>query len=363
MIFRLGELFCGPGGLALGALRASVKRKGEKLKITHAFATDYDEHACNTYARNICKGNKTGVICEDVRRLDLSILPDIDALAFGFPCNDFSIVGEQNGLNGNFGPLYAYGKKVLDLKKPKFFIAENVGGLSSANGGNALRLILDKLSGAGPGYEITAHLYKFEEYGVPQRRHRIVIVGIDKRENLRFRVPAPTTLHQPVTARKALECPPIPHDAANNEMTRQSKTVVERLNHIPEGKNAWHKGIPKRLRLNVKGAFISQIYKRLAADEPAYTVTGSGGGGTHVYHWKEPRALTNRERARLQTFPDDFVFEGQKEQVRKQIGMAVPPLAAQLISEAILKTFAGIDYPSIEAHWDIEPEERENVAC
>ena len=79
-------------------------------------------------------------------------------------------------------------------------------------------------------------------------------------------------------------------------------------------------------------------------------MTGSGGGGTHIYHWSDPRALTNRERARLQTFPDDFVFEGSKESVRKQIGMAVPCEGARIIFEAILKTFAGIPYESMDAN-------------
>ena len=100
----------------------------------------------------------------------------------------------------------------------------------------------------------------------------------------------------------------------------------------------------------MKGAKISQIYKRLDPNKPAYTVTGSGGGGTHIYHWSEPRALTNRERARLQTFPDDFEFVGSKESVRKQIGMAVPCKGAQIIFEATLKTFAGIDYDSVESN-------------
>jgi site-specific DNA-cytosine methylase len=82
---------------------------------------------------------------------------------------------------------------------------------------------------------------------------------------------------------------------------------------------------------NVKKARMSHIYKRLDSTKPAYTVTGSGGGGTHVYHFKEPRALTNRERARLQTFEDSYKFEGGKESVRRQIGMAVPVLAAKKV--------------------------------
>ena len=95
---------------------------------------------------------------------------------------------------------------------------------------------------------------------------------------------------------------------------------------------------------------ISQIYKRLDPEKPAYTVTGSGGGGTHIYHWSDPRALTNRERARLQTFPDDYIFEGSKESLRRQIGMAVPCQGAKIIFEAILKTFAGIPYESMDAN-------------
>ena len=143
--------------------------------------------------------------------------------------------------------------------------------------------------------------------------------------------------------------PPIPEDAANNEKTKQSATVVERLKYIKPGQNAFTANLPEELQLNVKGAKISQIYKRLDPEKPAYTVTGSGGGGTHIYHYEEPRALTNRERARLQTFPDDYIFEGSKESVRKQIGMAVPSKGARIIFEAILKTFAGEEYDSIEA--------------
>ena len=93
------------------------------------------------------------------------------------------------------------------------------------------------------------------------------------------------------------------------------------------------------------------IYRRLHPDKPAYTVTGSGGGGTHVYHWNENRALTNRERARLQTFPDNFEFYGSKESVRKQIGMAVPVAGAKIILESVLKTFAGQKYNQIPENY------------
>jgi len=96
------------------------------------------------------------------------------------------------------------------------------------------------------------------------------------------------------TCRDAIEKPPIPKDAPNNELTKQSPDVVKRLRHIKPGQNAFTADIPEDLQLNITGAKISQIYRRLDPDKPAYTITGSGGGGTHVYHWKE--RVTNGKR-------------------------------------------------------------------
>ena len=344
-IYRLGELFCGPGGLAWGATNANIGR--DDFGIVHAWANDYDSDTCDTYRHNICPQDPESVIWGDVRKIDLENLPPISALAFGFPCNDFSVVGEQKGFDGKFGPLYSYGVKILKSHRPEWFLAENVGGLRSANEGNAFQVILRDMQDAG--YRVYPNLYKFEEYGVPQARHRVIIVGIREDLPYEFRIPS-TNLYRKcdVTCRNAIENPPIPQDALNNEKTAQSAKVVERLRHIKPGQNAFTADLPEELQLNVKGAKISQIYKRLDPTKPAYTVTGSGGGGTHIYHWSEPRALTNRERARLQTFPDTYYFQGSKESVRKQIGMAVPCQGAKIIFEAILKTFAGIPYESME---------------
>ncbi|RBW68225.1 DNA cytosine methyltransferase [Bacillus taeanensis] len=354
MIFKKGELFNGPGGLSLGAKNAGFvhPETGEEWRIDHLWANDYDPAACETYRLNICGDiNDQSVHCGPVEQLpigDRTILGDIDCLAFGFPCNDYSQVGEKHGLNGTFGPLYSYGVKVLKDYQPKFFVAENVGGLQSANEGQAFIKILTELEECG--YQLTPHLYKFEEYGVPQARHRIIIVGIRNdyaSQGIEFKVPAPTTPKEYKTCYEAITSPPIPEDAPNNELTKHTQKVKEMLSHIPAGENAWYLGIPEHLRLKVKGARLSSIYKRLDPERPAYTVTGSGGGGTHMYHWEELRALTNRERARLQTFPDDFAFCGNKEAVRKQIGMAVPAHGAQIVFEAILKSFAGMEYPSV----------------
>lgn len=350
--YRLGELFSGPGGIALGAKLAKVRVNGSSDFISHAWSTDYDSDTCETYRKNICPESPDSVICDDIRTLDYEILAsisDIDALAFGFPCNDFSAVGEQKGTDGKFGALYLYGVKALRMFQPKWFFAENVGGLRNANDGKAFDTILNSFKDTG--YKIVPHLYKFEKYGVPQARHRIIIIGFRDDVTEKFRVPSPEPYaNMNVSSRNALENPPIPESASNQEFTKQSDTVVERLKHIKPGQNAFNADLPENLKLNVKGAKISQIYKRLDPDRPSYTVTGSGGGGTHVYHWSENRALTNRERARLQTFPDDYIFCGSKESVRKQIGMAVPPKGAEVVFNAVLASLAGIEYPSIESN-------------
>lgn len=346
MKLRVGEMFSGPGGIGVALNR--TKRNG--FSFEHVWATDYDADTCRTYQNNILRHSPDAqCICEDVRKLDIDSLPTVDGFLYGFPCNDFSLLGESKGLDGKYGGLYVYGVKYINRVNPLFFFAENVSGLRSANDGRAFKQILKALNYAGEfGYSITANLYRFEDYGVPQARHRYILIGIRGDLGLRFNVPKPSGRLK--TCREALEG--IPAGAANQEATRQTKLVIERLSFIREGENVWQAEksgrLPDYLRLNVKRARFSQIYCRLDSSKPSYTITGSGGGGTHVYHWSENRALTNRERARLQTFPDDFVFCGSKESVRRQIGMAVPCDGAQVILEALLKTLAGESYESVD---------------
>lgn len=346
LTFTMGELFSGPGGIATGAHRAA---KTVGVELRHGWANDYDENTVRTYISNVPGASPASVRHQDVQTLNIDELGHIDGFAFGFPCNDYSLVGESRGLKGEFGPLYQYGIDVLDYYKPEWFVAENVTGLRSSNGGRDFAQILEAMRSAGDGYVLTPHLYRFEQYGVPQRRHRIIIVGVRADIPVSFRVPAPThpDMSDWITAGDALAG--IPASLANQERTRQSADVKERLGFIDPGENAFNaKRMPDRLKLNVKGATLSQIYRRLQSDKPSYTITGSGGGGTHGYHWSEPRALTNRERARLQTFPDNFVFQGPRGSVRRQVGMAVPVLGAEKIFEAVFRTFTGEPYAYVE---------------
>lgn len=339
----VGELFCGPGGLALGAKLAS--ESSSALKLRHSWVSDFDSDSCETIRQNLPADSELQILNTDVRDLDIENLPRIDGFAFGFPCNDYSRVGEQKGLAGKYGPLYSHGINVLRAKTPQWFIAENVSGLQSSQSGQVFRQILAEM--AALDYEVTPHLYKFEEYGVPQNRHRIIVVGIHRDLKQKFEAPAPEHRFLKKTAREALSNPPIPGNAPNHEFSKVSRRVESRLRHILPGKNAFNSDLPSDLELNVTGATLSQIYKRLDPDKPAYTVTGSGGGGTYMYHWEDPRPLTNRERARLQTFPDTYAFFGNMGSVRKQIGMAVPVLASQILHEAVIKTLAGQEYQTV----------------
>lgn len=338
MRLTYGEYFSGPGGMSLGAELAS----DGLVELEHSWAIDYDPDSVSTYNRNIAPV----AVVNDVRQVSVDRQSRVDLFAFGFPCNDFSVVGAKLGLEGDYGPLYKTGIRVLEEHQPMAFVAENVGGLASANEGRAFTQILAEMQSAGCGYELTPHLYNAEDYGVPQSRKRILIVGIRSDLEKKFLPPARSSV-TPVTVRDALVNEPFPDGISNHEFTKMGKIVIERLKHIRPGENAFTASMPEHLRLNVQGAKISQIYKRLELDRPSYTITGSGGGGTHVYHWEEHRALTNRERARLQSFPDSFVFDGSKESVRKQIGMAVPPLLAKAVFAALFKTLLGICYEAV----------------
>lgn len=399
--FHMGELFCGPGGMAIASAQdVQVQaRDGTVYKLSHAWGVDFSPCAIATFNANLGMG-----IRDDAWHFVNNSLDEknrINALAFGFPCNSFSQVGERRGIRDEkFGKLYKTGIAVLNAYEPEWFIAENVSGISGRDSGKQFNTILRELANAGPGYHVVAHLYKFEEYGVPQARHRYVIVGIRqdiaKERGLKFRPPAPT--HGPgrdkpfVTAGEALKS--VRNSTKwGGRLTRQSENVVWRLKFTPPGENAWKldelvdpakypddvlleylKQIPwyekdirplgsvqamrkkiEECRLHCQKARMSHIYRRLEKDKPAYTLTGSGGGGTHIYHWCEHRALTNEERAALQTFPKKFTFEGSPEQVRKQIGMAVPTVGARQIFMAILKTFAKIDYAFVEPDIEIFP--------
>jgi DNA (cytosine-5)-methyltransferase 1 len=338
------SLFAGCGGMDLGAEHSGRARA--------VWAIDNEKWAVETYRRNIGKHIQLADITQ-------TAVPDVpcDILLAGPPCQDYSTLWNHDGLKTARGNLFRQVARFLDELQPAAFVLENVPGLLSANRGTAWTLVRHALRSPGsftdsertvPGvrYDISAQVIDMADLGVPQHRERLIVVGI--RRDLGVRPPViPTPFAgSPLTVADALDANPLPDDAPNHERGIDSPEVVERLKLIPPGSN--YEVIPKDHPLAVKG-LISHVYRRLDPLKPAYTIIAGGGGGTHGYHHVEPRRLSNREKARLQGFPDDFVFEhgcgpGPREfrsaypRVRRQIGNAVPPTAAEVIVGAVAET-------------------------
>lgn len=333
---KILSLFSGCGGLDLGFHIAGYKT---------VWANDINEWAVSTFRRNfgdiITKEN-----VEVIDPQNDDSIPECDLILGGFPCQDFSIIWKQPGLDGDRGNLYKNYLRFIAARQPRAFVAENVKGLLTANKGRAIQQIISDFSNIGQGYMVKVQLYNFAEYGVPQFRERVLIVGIRLDQEFNFIHPGPS--HGPhgilpyITAGEALEG--VENVVYNNERMNITDKTRRLLELIPEGGN--FTDIPKDNPLYVRG-MISHVYRRINRTEPAKTIIAAGGGGTWGYHYPEPRPLTNRERARLQSFPDDFVFEGSITEVRRQIGNAVPPYGVKLLAETLMPLFTG-DYKRID---------------
>ena len=315
------SLFSGCGGMDLGFIWAGYEI---------IWANDIDRDACETYKLNI----GSHIVEGDISEIDLSSIPDCDVILGGFPCQDFSMIWKRKGIETDRGNLYQYFVEAVNLKQPKFFIAENVRGLLTVNKGKAIEQIIKDFKNCG--YNIYPDLYNFADYGTPQLRERVLIIGIRKDISFYYQKPKPT--HTPsnyVTTGEALKG--VENALYNNSHLNIRPRTKKILELIPEGCN--FQAIPKDSPYYVKG-MISHVYRRIDRNKPATTIIAAGGGGTWGYHYEEPRPLTNRERARLFGYPDDFRFIGKTASVRKQIGNSVCPNAIEIIAEELKKVFA-----------------------
>lgn len=326
------SLFSGCGGLDLG-----FEQVGNYKTI---WANDFKPEACETFRNHF--GN---IILEgDIEQVDPytdKSIPECDLILGGFPCQDFSIIWKRPGLNGERGNLYKSFLRFVDAKKPKAFVAENVKGILTANKKKAIKQIIEDFQNIEPGYVVTPHLYNFADYGVPEFRERVLIVGIRSDLGFDFKHPKPTHgikdgLLPYVTVREAFKG--VEEVEHNNEHLRVTERTKKIISLIPEGGN--FTAIPKDSPYYVKG-MISHVYRRVHLDEPSKTIIAAGGGGTWGYHFPENRPLTNRERARIQSFPDDFIFYGSTTEVRRQIGNAVPPVGVHELARALKPLYLG----------------------
>ena len=339
------SLFSGCGGMDLGFHLT----KGFDIK----WANDFDQKACDTYKDNI--GDH--IVCGDITQIPLSEIPDAELILGGFPCQDFSMIWKRGGINTDRGNLYQNFVEIVSDKNPLMFIAENVKGLLTANKGKAIKQIIEDFSSTGDhGYNVKAHLVNFADYGVAQLRQRVLIVGV--RADIEQEFTIPNVLRDKtnyVSSKEALSgADKVKH---NNEHQNIKQKTIEKLKLIPAGGN--FSDIPKESPHYVKG-MISHVYRRLHPDKPSTTIIAAGGGGTWGYHFSEPRPLTNRERARLFGYPDNFVFSGSITDVRRQIGNSVPPEGIKPFAKSV-KRFLNLAKNDI--HKLINSNGENNVLC
>ena len=339
------DLFCGAGGLSLGLANAGYK-------IAAAF--DNDPVAVRTYARALGPHVETALI-EEIAGADILSKAgisrgDLALLAGGPPCQGFS-VQRRGAREDTRNRLVLQFIRLVEETRPKFFLMENVGGLLSKHGKPFLHEMA--VRAARLNYLIHVEILDAADYGVPQYRRRAFLIGEHAPDLApRFVFPKPTHPSHHATVREAIGDLPVPpsdgssHPDIPNHYreARLSKLNLERIRHVPPG--GGRENLPAHLQLachinNPKHRHMD-VYGRLTWDKPSVTLTARFDSFTRgrFGHPCDDRSLTIREGARLQTFPDHFVFEGNREQGARQVGNAVPPLLAQRLGEAIVEAIA-----------------------
>lgn len=316
--FKAIELFAGAGGLALGM---------EKAGFSSVLLNEFDKHACQTLRQNRPKWN---VVEGDIREVDFSNYKDqIETLSGGFPCQAFSYAGKKLGFEDTRGTLFFEFARAVKETNPKVILAENVRGILEHDNGktiDSIKSVIDEL-----GYDLVEpRVLKAVFYQVPQKRERLILVGIRKDLSPYVEFNWPSPYKRIMTMRDALKAGELYNtDVPDSDGQKYPKRKAEILSLIPEG--GYWRDLPDKLqREYMQGSYFlgggkTGMARRLAWDEPSLTLTcAPAQKQTERCHPSENRPLTVREYARIQTFPDDWVFSGPQTSQYKQIGNAVP---------------------------------------
>ena len=347
------DIFSGAGGLSLGA---------EMVGIRISTAIELNPHAAKTFLRNH-KGAK--VLQGDIQKIDPKTLHDEKKPVFvimgGPPCQGFSMSNARTrNMKNEKNFLFLEFVRFVQEIRPEWFVLENVWGLTNINEGKTQSMIEDCFR-AIEGYDnITSSVLWASDYGVPQNRNRFFMVGNRLGINFKF----PKINETKITVEEAIgDLPSLQNGemvdeapytlkleeaspyaqlmrkgsdlARQNFVSRNNDLVIERYKYIGQGQN-W-RAIPDHLMQNYadKGRCHSGIYKRLRADQPSVVI--SNYRKSMLIHPYEDRGISVREAARLQSFPDTFIFEGPLMHIQQQIGNAVPPLLAKAVFQQIIK--------------------------
>lgn len=335
--YRLLELFAGAGGLAIGM---------EQAGFHSVMLNELDKYACKTLRKNRPNWN---VVEGDISQIDFKKYHNqIDILSGGFPCQAFSYAGKKLGFEDTRGTLFFEFARAVKETNPKVFLAENVRGLLTHENGKTLEIISQIINELG--YVLVApRVLKAMFYKVPQKRERLFLIGIrkDLADKVNFHWPSP--YHRILNLRDALKKGELyPNDVPISGGQSYPKRKAEIMDLVPAG--GYWKDLPDELQREYmkKSYFLgggkTGMARRLSWDEPSLTLTcAPAQKQTERCHPDETRPLTVREYARIQTFPDNWVFEGSQTTQYKQIGNAVPVNLAYAIGRSLVRLLNDID--------------------
>lgn len=297
------SLFSGAGGLDLGFIMA-----GHNI----VWANDLYEDAVETYRYNL--GDH--IICEDIAKINTKDIPECDLIIGGFPCQGFSVANMKRHENDERNELYKQLIRVIKAKKPKFFLAENVKGLISLGKGSIFNMILSDFSQLG--YKVSYKVLNAADYGVPQTRQRVIIVGVRNDVKFEYIFPHPT------------------HEKTGKNGLPRWISVGEAMSNIPDPDLP--NDLPNHEYSKYKLQFNGYLgHRALDPEKPAPTVTARGdnrGGVVILPHPNGRRRMSCRELAAVQSFPLNYKFFGNRSSVYRQIGNAVPPLLGYAVASA-----------------------------
>ncbi|MBC8631528.1 DNA cytosine methyltransferase [[Eubacterium] tenue] len=351
--YSVVSLFSGCGGFDLG-----LKESGFNV----IWANDFDKTAVEIYRHNI--GN---IIQGDIKEIDEKQIPNSDVIVAGFPCQPFSSAGNRLGVNDERGNLYLECLRIINAKKPKVVIFENVRGiLTSKNDDGSLLIdsINSMLEDIKPGYTVKHKLLKASDYGVPQNRYRVIFVAFRNDLGIEYEFPEPTHSidDKSLTVGEVIK---INSDVKNQdeiwEFSPQSKLLIPFIKEGGSWKDIPYEHLPQRLkniRDNMKKYRAPNFYRRFARNEINGTITATATPEKcGIIHPTEDRRYSVREVARIQSFPDQFEFVGDSIPNKyKVIGNAVPPLLGKVIGESIKQKLDKVDTKKREEQlsFDIE---------
>jgi len=311
------ELFAGAGGMALGMEKAGFK---------HLLLNEVDRHAVETLKFNRPKWN---VLHKDIKDVDFTPYKGVDLLTGGYPCQAFSYAGQKRGLEDTRGTLFYEFARALKESQPKVFLAENVKGLKSYDGGRTLQTMVEVFESMGyVVYEPT--VLKGIHYSVPQKRERLIIIGIRKEYASKVKYEFPKESEKIYTLKDALKKGDLySSDVPKSKGQLYPEKKKQVLELVPAG--GYWRDLPLELQKKymMKSFYLgggkTGIARRISWDEPCLTLTCSPAQKqTERCHPEETRPFEVREYARIQTFPDTWHFQGSMTQQYKQIGNAVP---------------------------------------